>query len=84
MTAMTYYVALPFVRVDGGELAAGEPQECQTATAAERRARSLAATYAGAVAFARTGDPSTGDFEAAQVLARFGDVPAADVLMGYE
>lgn len=28
---MTYYVALPFIRVDGGDLVAGEAQECQTA-----------------------------------------------------
>ena len=30
--------------------------------------------HAGAVAFSRTGDPSTGEFEDAVILAQFGDV----------
>ncbi len=39
MAAMTYYVALPFERGEEGDLVAGEAQECQTATAAIRRAK---------------------------------------------
>ncbi len=39
---------------------------------------------AGAIAFSRAGDPKTGEFEPAEVLKRFGDVPAEDALMGYE
>jgi len=84
MASMTYYVAMPFIRVDGGDLVAGEPQECQTAISAERRARSLSATHAGAVAFARTGDPGSGDFQPAELLASFGEVPSLEELMGYE
>jgi hypothetical protein len=79
-----YYVALPFVRNDEGELVAGEAQECQTSTAAIRRAQSMAAVHAGAIAFARAGDPKTGEFEPAEVLKSFGEVPAEDALMGYE
>ena len=41
---------------------------------AERRARSLALEHAGALAFSRTGDPTTGEFQDAVVLAQFGDV----------
>lgn len=84
MPAVTYFVALPFNRNDEGDLVAGEAQECQTETAAIRRAESMARTSAGAVAFARTGDPGSGEFEAARILRRFSEVPAEDALMGYE
>jgi hypothetical protein len=49
---MVYYVALPFVRVDGG-LAPGEAVECPYEAAAIRRAHAMACTeaVAGAVAF---------------------------------
>jgi len=84
MAQMTYYVALPFIRAEGGELVAGEAQECHSAAQAERRARNLAEKHVGAVAFARTGDPNMGDFQPAQILASFGTVPSADKLEGYE
>ena len=41
---------------------------------AERRARALALEHAGALAFSRTGDPTTGEFQDAVILARFGEV----------
>ncbi len=81
---MTYHVALPFIRNDEGELVAGDAQECQTSSAAIRRAQSMANIHAGAIAFWRAGDPKTGEFEPAEVLKSFGDVPAEDALMGYE
>lgn len=84
MAEVTYYVALPFDRNDEGELVPGEAQECQTSSAAIRRAQSMAATHAGAIAFSRSGDPKTGDFEPAEVLKSFGEIPAEDALMGYE
>jgi hypothetical protein len=31
--------------------------------------------HVGAVAFSRTGDPATGDFNDAQIIRRFGNVP---------
>lgn len=52
---MTYFVAMPFVRDDDGELVAGEAQERQSAGAAESAARRLAETAAVAVAFSYTG-----------------------------
>ncbi len=75
MAAVTYYVALPFTRSEDGDLVAGEPAERQSAGAAIREARRMAATAAGAVAFSRTGDPAVGEFEDAVVIERFGDVP---------
>jgi hypothetical protein len=73
---MIYYVALPFVRVEGG-LAPGEAVECPYEAAAIRRAQAMARNdaIAGAVAFSRRGDPNVGEFEDAVVLKALGDVP---------
>ena len=73
---MIYYVALPFVRVDGG-LAPGDAVECPHAAAAIRRAEALAGkeTNAGAVAFSRQGSAELGEFEDAVILKSFGEVP---------
>ncbi len=84
MAAIEYYVALPFSRNEDGELVPGEALECQTSTAAIRRAQTMSTTHAGAIAFMRSGNPRTGEFEPAEVLKSFGEVPAEDVLMGYE
>ena len=46
---------------------------------AERRARALALEHAGALAFSRTGNPVTGEFEEAVLLTRFGARFAARV-----
>jgi hypothetical protein len=70
---ITYYVALPFVRNDEGDLVAGEARDYQQANTAIRGARSMAAINAGAIAFSRTGDPNIGEFLPAQILARFGE-----------
>ena len=74
MPAVTYYVALPYVRTEDGDLVAGEPKEMPSADAARREAASMALGTAGAVAFSRTGDPGVGEFEEAQVLATYGEV----------
>ena len=82
MAHVTYFVAMPFDRNEEGELVAGEAQDRQSAGAAESAARRMAETAAGAVAFSRTGDPSTGEFEDAVVLCQFGEVPSIDELLG--
>jgi hypothetical protein len=73
---MVYFVALPFVRVDGG-LAPGEAVECRHEAAAIRRAQAMAYSeaIAGAVASSRRGSPYLGEFEDAVILRTFGDVP---------
>ncbi len=81
MAAITYYVALPFVRNEDGNLVAGEAQERQSAGAAVREAQRMALTSPGAVAFSRTGDPSVGEFDDAVVIQRFGEVPSLDDLL---
>jgi hypothetical protein len=75
---VTYYVVVPFDRDAAGDLAAGEAAEAPSASAAARKARALALSHAGALAFSRTGDPAIGEFRDAEVLAEFGEVePAA-------
>jgi hypothetical protein len=46
MANVTYFVALPFVRTDDGDLVAGEAKELQTASAAMREGQRMAATAA--------------------------------------
>jgi hypothetical protein len=74
MMPVTYHVVVYFDRDEEGDLKAGEAREMPNASAAERAARHLARLHAGAVAFSRKGDPATGEFEDASVLAQFGDV----------
>jgi hypothetical protein len=74
--AMIYCVALPFTPADSG-LAPGQAVECQSESAAIRRAHLMSCdnTNVGAVAFSRRGDPNLGEFEDAVVLKTFGQVP---------
>ena len=80
MGIVTYYVALPFIRTDDGEIVAGEPRELRTAGAAVREAQRMAMNAAGAVAFSRTGDPALGEFDNAVVIRRFGEVDEAELM----
>jgi hypothetical protein len=74
MPEVTYYVALPFVASDDG-IAPGEAVECFNPNAAVMWAEALSRKngHVGAVAFSRTGDPATGDFNDATVIRKFGD-----------
>jgi hypothetical protein len=75
--AVTYYVALPFVRTEEG-VVPGETQEMPNEGAAIRWAESMSRDpgNAGALAFKRSGDPNTGNFGDATILKTFGEVPA--------
>jgi hypothetical protein len=77
MSAVTYYVALPFLQDDAGATVAGAAEECQSLSSALRRAELLsrAAGCIGAIAFSRTGDPMIGEFGDAHLLRKFGNVP---------
>ena len=77
MPDVTYYVALPFVLDDTGSPMAGTAEECQSSSAAVRRAEvmSRSAGSIGAVAFCRSCDPMIGEFGDAQLLKKFGSVP---------
>jgi hypothetical protein len=62
---MVYYVALPFLSIEGGGLAPGQTVECASGSAAIRGAQTMSfdKSNVGAVAFSRSGDPSLGEFE---------------------
>jgi hypothetical protein len=74
--ALTYYVALPFVRSEEG-VAPGQAQEMPNEPAAIRRAESMSRNpaNAGALAFKRSGDPNMGSYGDATILKTFGEVP---------
>ena len=61
--AVTYYVALPFLKTEDGA-APGEAQEMPNQGAAIRRAEAMSrdAANAGALAFKRNGDPNMENF----------------------
>jgi hypothetical protein len=77
MADVTYYVAMPFVQDDAGSPVAGAAEECQSSSAALRRAEVLSRSpgSVGAVAFRRSGDPMIGEFSDAELLRKFGNVP---------
>ena len=72
-----YYTALPFVRLEDGDLAPGEAVECLHSSAVIRRADAMFRNEAnaGAVALAHIDSPGLGDFEQPMILKTFGDVP---------
>jgi hypothetical protein len=74
--AVTYYVALPFLRTEDG-IVPGEAQEMPNELAALRRAEGLSrkSDHVGALAFKRSGDPALGVFADATILRSFGEVP---------
>ena len=71
---MTYHVVIVFDWDAEGDLKPGEAREVMSPVVAERRARALALEHAGALAFSRSGDPTTGECQDAVILARFGEV----------
>jgi hypothetical protein len=79
MAAMTYYVALAFMKSDdSGEIVACDPKEARSSEHAIRLATSLAKAegHCGAIAFSRTGDPALGDFDDAVILKTISEVDA--------
>ena len=72
--SVTYHVVVPFDRNAEGDLVPGEPKEAPNGDIARRRAQAIAATHAGAIAFSRTGNPDSGEFDDAVVTAEFGEV----------
>lgn len=71
---LTYFVVQSFERGKNGAVIANTPVQVVSAEHAERLAARLSEKKAGVVAFSRTGDPSTGDYEDAVVIALHGSV----------
>ena len=78
MPALTKrFAVVPVAQRDDGWIACdSEAVECATADDAAKLAKILARKpgYCAAVAFARTGDPDTGQCDGAEILARKGDL----------
>jgi hypothetical protein len=74
--AVTYYVALPFLRTEDG-VTPGEGKEMPSERAAIRQAEAMSRdpVNAGSLAFKRSGDPNMGTFGDATILKSFGEVP---------
>lgn len=71
----SYFVVQSFTRGSKGGLRPDIPVQANNTAHARRMAERLASTKALVVAFARDGDPVTGEFEDAQLIAALGDVP---------
>lgn len=74
MSKFTYFVVQPFFIGMRSKLVPGDALEARNMVEARRICENLAAK-GGALAFSRTGDPDTGDFDDAVVLFVYGQVP---------
>ena len=73
---ITYYVVQGFILGKRGMLIAEDAKEARSHDQCLRMAARLAAEgRAGVVAFSRTGDPNTGDWQDAVILQRYGELP---------
>ncbi|WP_284317085.1 hypothetical protein [Labrys miyagiensis] len=88
MPRVTRYLVLPFTRDHHGELLGLGPEEVPDAARANFRAFNMVGkvrrseTVVGTIAFSRSGDPATGDFDGANILGRYGETPADVERMG--
>jgi hypothetical protein len=71
----TYYVALPFLRSEHGELVAGKAKQAPSASSARLMAFEtvMSGLGEGAIAVALTGNAVAKEFEPAQIIAKFGE-----------
>lgn len=72
MARTTLYVVQAVSEDASGELAREEPVEFSSAGDAQRSAQSLAASKAGVVVWARSGDPDTGEWDEPRIVFRAG------------
>jgi hypothetical protein len=75
---LTYFVVQAFKSVPGGrgKISADDPIPARDHEHAMRLLERYAACRAGVVAFRRTGNPATGDWEDAVIIGRAGILPA--------
>lgn len=70
-----YFVVQSFTKGQRGGLRADLPVQAQNTAHARRMAERLAPNKELVVAFKREGDAISGEFDEAQLIAAFGDVP---------
>lgn len=75
---LTYFVVQPFKMVKNAKakISADDPIPARDHDHALALVERLRPIRAGVVAFRRTGDPTTGDWDDAVIIARHGTVPA--------
>ncbi|WP_336812315.1 hypothetical protein [Bosea sp. MMO-172] len=73
---LTYFVVQAYTAVKRGKISADEPIPARDRDHAMRMFERFKQSRAGVVAFSRTGDPATGDYEDAVIIARHGTVPS--------
>lgn len=73
--AVTHFVVQAFRKGKRGKVEAEEPKIARDHANCLSMAERLATSRHGVIAFSRTGDPDTGDFDEPVILARHGDVP---------
>jgi hypothetical protein len=72
---VTHYVVQAFRKGKRGKVEAEEPKIARDANNCRAMAERLSATRHAVVAFSRTGDSDTGDFDDPVILAVHGEVP---------
>jgi len=72
---VTYFVVQSFQRGKRGALIPDQPRQARDQGHCEFLAMRLAESRPAVVAFSRKGEPSTGDWEDAVIIAQYGDVP---------
>lgn len=71
----TFYVVQPFLRRGAADVVPGDAYEAPSASLAVKRAQALSAETVGAIAFSRSGDLSSGEFDDAVILGMYGTIP---------
>ncbi len=72
---ITYFVVQSFTRGKRGALLADTPVQATDQGHASRMLERLSKSKAGVIAFSRSGDPTTGEYNDAIILATFGELP---------
>lgn len=75
MAKQTYFVVQPYEIGKRGKLGAGQPIMAASGPNAIKMAQKMKGRVAGVVAFSKTGDPETGDYDDAMILTILGSVP---------
>ncbi|WP_439618340.1 hypothetical protein [Shinella sp.] len=72
---ITYFVVQSFSIQKKGAITADPPFQTASAAQAVRTAERLSEHKTAVFAFSRTGDPATGDYDPAEILCSFGELP---------
>ncbi|GEP06853.1 hypothetical protein [Methylobacterium oxalidis] len=73
----TFYIVQSFTKERAG-LRMDPPLEARTEASARRTAERLSSRKPSVIAFARTGDPETGEFEEPRILVSYGEIAGGE------